>query len=155
MKNTIFIKKWIVTCKTAVKSHFMTNLWKLEDQYRIIFHQALWLEKPWEIHLFEKSFEKFGPDVHGICEKYPKWSQNGDLGVWIPASVSKLRSESIGDAPGPQKPFFCCRTRVEIRILGRRHGRSLIFLALCCPMFSNFRFQIRFVDEFTSLGFYI
>ena len=106
MKNVFFMKKWNVTWKNQVKSRFLENLWKIDIQYTIIFHQALWLEKPWKIHLFKKSFEKFGLDFHGICEKYPKWSQNGDLGVWIPGIGSKFRSESNGDGSGPQNPDF-------------------------------------------------
>ena len=106
MENRFLMEKWNVTCKNAVEIQIMINLWKLEDQYTIIFLLALWPEEPWEIHFFEKSFEHVGLDFRKMIEKCTKWSQNEDLGVPIPGIRTKFRSESNGDGPGPQNPVF-------------------------------------------------
>ena len=55
------------------------------------------------------------PWVEKGLENVPKCVWKIDLGTWRPGSGSKLRSESIGDAPDPKNPDF----------RGRRHGRSL------------------------------
>ena len=96
------MKKLNSACKNAVEIQIMINLWKLEDQYTIIFLLALFPEEPREIHFFEKSLEHVGFNFRKIIEKCTKWLQNEDLGVPIPGIRTKFRSESNGDGPGPQ-----------------------------------------------------
>ena len=69
MKNVFFMKKSSLTCKNQVKAHFLENLWKLEDQYRIIFHQALWPEEPREIRFFRKTSRHEVQDFPNKCLK--------------------------------------------------------------------------------------
>ena len=106
MKNVFFMKKWNLTWKNVVESHFLMKIWKLEDQYTIIFLLALFPEEPREIHFFEKSLEHVGFNFRKIIEKCTKWLQNEDLGVPIPGIRTKFRSESNGDGPGPPNPGF-------------------------------------------------
>ena len=94
MKNVIFMKKWNVTCKNAVESHFMINLWKLEDQYRIIFHLAVWPEEPREIHFFEKSLEHVG-------RIFGKWSKNARNGFRTKISGSRYLESARNFDPNP------------------------------------------------------
>ena len=97
MANMIFMKNLNVTCKNAVAFYLLINIWKLYDQYRIIFHLELFVEK---------SFEHVGLDFRKIIGKCTKWLQNEDLGVPTPGIRTKFRSESNGDGPGPQNPLF-------------------------------------------------
>ena len=47
------------------------------------------------------------------------------LGPWRPGSGSKLHSESISNARGPQEPIFLIAKLSTSGFLGRQHGRSL------------------------------
>ena len=72
-EKQVFDENMNFTCKNAVEIQIMINLWKLEDQYTIIFLLALFPEEPWEIHFFEKSLEHVGR----IFGKSSKNARNG------------------------------------------------------------------------------
>ena len=90
-EKRVFHGKVECDLENQVKSHFLENLWKLDIQYRIIFHQALWREKPWEIHFFEKSFRNLGPDRPKRSENQWKWSWIGS--PWGPTGSYSTRTE--------------------------------------------------------------
>ena len=93
------MKKLNSACKNAVEIQIMINLWKLEDQYTIIFLLALFPEEPWEIHFFEKSFEHVDLDF----QKCPKIDENGS--EWVRhesprVHIRRGRSCKVSDASG-------------------------------------------------------
>ena len=85
MKNMFLMKKWNSACKNAVEIQIMINLWKLEDQYTIIFLLALFPEEPREIHFFEKSVEHVGLDFQKMFENWWKWVWMGP--PWVPTGL--------------------------------------------------------------------
>ena len=106
MKNRFLMKKWNSACKNAVEIQIMINLWKLEDQYTIIFLLALFPEEPWEIHFFEKSFEHVGlnfPKCLKINENGSEWVRHGSPR----AHIRWGRSYKLSDASGrpPDAPW--------------------------------------------------
>ena len=116
MKNTFFMKKWNVTCKNQVKSHFLINLWKLEDQYRIIFQLALWPEEPREIRFFRKTSRH---EIQVSPKNVWKWSEmasenwSGAMETWIRLEIAFRIHWRRSRTPETQ---FLGRKRIEIRI---------------------------------------
>ena len=107
MKSRFLVKKWNVTCTNAVKLHFLMNIWKLEDQYTIIFLLAVFPEEPWEIHFFEKSLEHVG-------RIFGKLSKNVRNGIRTKISACRYLESARNFDPNP----MALVPDPKIRVLG-------------------------------------